>query len=201
MHYYLKTEHQFTPEEADALLQFQDPLDVARWCKEDNPYEHSFPICKLLKSIDAYDHFDLEPDSKTLANLTKQFNAVLTRNMYTFRENMVALPANALYDHANSIIAVTETYAELMNNYEPTVRDLEVLLQYDNPLWIVSQFGPHEDIKLTMDIVYSSGSQLKNMDHTLPWEKASVRDRLEQAKHEAKGKPTKVTPHPKKESR
>ena len=31
LHYYLKVEHEFTPAEVEALLEFQDPLDVARW--------------------------------------------------------------------------------------------------------------------------------------------------------------------------
>ena len=29
LHYYLKVEHVFTPAEVEALLSFQDPLDVA----------------------------------------------------------------------------------------------------------------------------------------------------------------------------
>ena len=47
LHYYLKVEHEFTPAEVEALLEFQDPLDVVRWCKEDNTHTHSFPICEL----------------------------------------------------------------------------------------------------------------------------------------------------------
>ena len=35
LHYYLKVEHVFTPAEVEALLSFQDPLDVARWCWEE----------------------------------------------------------------------------------------------------------------------------------------------------------------------
>lgn len=58
MHYYLKTGHEFTPAEVEALLQFKDPLDVARWCKEDNSHEHSFPICELLHEIKAYERFE-----------------------------------------------------------------------------------------------------------------------------------------------
>ena len=58
LHYYLKVEHEFTPAEVEALLEFQDPLDVARWCKEENSHEHSFPICELLKEIDAEKNFE-----------------------------------------------------------------------------------------------------------------------------------------------
>ncbi len=57
LHYYLKVEHVFTPAEVEALLSFQDPLDVARWCWEENNHEHSFPICVLLKEIDAEQRF------------------------------------------------------------------------------------------------------------------------------------------------
>ena len=38
LHYYLKVEHLFTPAEVEALLSFQDPLEVARWCKEENTH-------------------------------------------------------------------------------------------------------------------------------------------------------------------
>lgn len=53
LHYYLKVEHEFTPAEVEELLSFQDPLDVARWCWEDNTHEHSFPICEMLIEIGA----------------------------------------------------------------------------------------------------------------------------------------------------
>lgn len=46
LHYYLKVEHVFTPAEVEALLSFQDPLDVARWCWEENNHEQK----KLMQS-------------------------------------------------------------------------------------------------------------------------------------------------------
>ena len=58
LHYYLKVEHEFTPAEVEALLSFQDPLEVARWCKEENTHAHSFPICELLNEIRAYERFE-----------------------------------------------------------------------------------------------------------------------------------------------
>ena len=42
LHYYLKVEHPFTPAEVEALLSFQDPLEVARWCKEENTHTTAF---------------------------------------------------------------------------------------------------------------------------------------------------------------
>lgn len=63
LHYYLKAEHEFTPAEVEALLSFQDPLDVARWCWEENTHAHSFPICELLEEIQADRKFPKELNS------------------------------------------------------------------------------------------------------------------------------------------
>ena len=65
LHYYLKTEHPFTPAETEALLAFKDPLNVARWCSEERGHSYSFPICELLDKIKAYDRFEQLPQEKT----------------------------------------------------------------------------------------------------------------------------------------
>lgn len=57
IHMYLKMVHDFSPGEAEALLRFQDPLMAARWCWEANHDEFSFPICELLKEINAWERF------------------------------------------------------------------------------------------------------------------------------------------------
>ena len=59
LHCYLKTAHEFNAAEVDALLQFADPLEVARTCWEDNPHEYNFPICELLEATQARDRFPL----------------------------------------------------------------------------------------------------------------------------------------------
>ena len=59
IHCYLKTMHDITPDEADALLRFADPLAVAYACWEDNPHTYSFPICELLEQIKAEENFPL----------------------------------------------------------------------------------------------------------------------------------------------
>lgn len=65
LHYYLKTEHPFTPAETEALLSFKDPLNVARWCSEERGHPYSFPICELLDKIKAYDRFEQLLQEKT----------------------------------------------------------------------------------------------------------------------------------------
>lgn len=59
IHCYLKTMHDITPDEADALLRFADPLAVAYACWEDNPHTYSFPIRELLEQIKAEENFPL----------------------------------------------------------------------------------------------------------------------------------------------
>ena len=59
VHCYLKTIHEITPDEADALLRFADPLAVVYACWEDNPHTYSFPICELLEQIKAEENFPL----------------------------------------------------------------------------------------------------------------------------------------------
>lgn len=59
LHCYLKTAHTFTAAEVEALLRFDDPLEVAAACWEENPHEYSFPICELLEELHAYEKFPL----------------------------------------------------------------------------------------------------------------------------------------------
>lgn len=90
LHYYLKVEHVFTPAEVEALLSFQDPLDVARWCWEENNHEHSFPICDLLKEIDAeqkFEHFTGEPSAQDKYTLLMKR---LGQNYFAYRENLMS---------------------------------------------------------------------------------------------------------------
>ena len=49
VHYLLKAEHPFTPQEVNELLKFQEPLEVARACWEENPDRYAFDICKIIK--------------------------------------------------------------------------------------------------------------------------------------------------------
>lgn len=45
VHCYLKTAHQFDPAEVDALLQFADPLEAARYCWDINTVSRSATCC------------------------------------------------------------------------------------------------------------------------------------------------------------
>ena len=118
LHYYLKVEHVFTPAEVEALLSFQDPLDVARWCWEENNHEHSFPICDLLKEIDAeqkFEHFTSEPSAQDKYTLLMKR---LGQNYFAYRE----------------ITAMQEAYSYLTTKFEFGDEMLDDVLALENPL-------------------------------------------------------------------
>ena len=85
LHYYLKAEHEFTPAEVEALLEFQDPLDVARWCWEENTHEHSFPICEVLGRINAPERFQKQPEISALDKKYMDLMKLLGQKLYEYK--------------------------------------------------------------------------------------------------------------------
>ena len=49
VHYMLKAEHPFTPQEVNALMKFENPLAVAYACWEENEDRYAFDICALIE--------------------------------------------------------------------------------------------------------------------------------------------------------
>ena len=118
LHYYLKVEHVFTPAEVEALLSFQDPLDVARWCWEENNHEHSFPICDLLKEIDAeqkFEHFTSEASAQDKYTLLMKR---LGQNYFAYRESLMSRDKESLIEKAAEITAMQEAYSYLTTKFE-----------------------------------------------------------------------------------
>ena len=108
-----EVEHVFTPAEVEALLSFQDPLDVARWCWEENNHEHSFPICDLLKEIDAeqkFEHFTSEPSAQDKYTLLMKR---LGQNYFAYRESLMSKDKESLIEKAAEITAMQEAYSYL----------------------------------------------------------------------------------------
>lgn len=134
LHYYLKVEHVFTPAEVEALLSFQDPLDVARWCWEENNHEHSFPICDLLKEIDAeqkFEHFTSEPSAQDKYTLLMKR---LGQNYFTYRESLMSRDKESLIEKAAEITAMQEAYSYLTTKFEFRDEMLDDVLALENPL-------------------------------------------------------------------
>lgn len=110
LHYYLKVEHEFTPAEVEALLSFQDPLDVAHWCWEENTHEHSFPICELLDKIDAFQRFEQineETSPDRMLGLIKR----LGQNWVSLRDDWLSMDKEILIAKAPEIAAAQDVYA------------------------------------------------------------------------------------------
>ena len=134
LHYYLKVEHVFTPAEVEALLSFQDPLDVARWCWEENNHEHSFPICDLLKEIDAeqkFEHFTSEPSAQDKYTLLMKR---LGQNYFAYRESLMSRDKESLIEKAAEITAMQEAYSYLTTKFEFGDEMLDDVLALENPL-------------------------------------------------------------------
>ena len=127
LHYYLKVEHPFTPAEVEALLSFQDPLEVARWCKEENTHAHSFPICELLEKIGAYQKFD----RFSLAQEDPQVELIkrLGQNYFAYMEKLDSLSPGALVASAREIATVQEVYTYLAEHYAFQPGEAELLLR------------------------------------------------------------------------
>ena len=98
LHYYLKVEHEFTPAEVEALLSFQDPLEVARWCKEENTHAHSFPICELLNEIRAYERFEPALKQDESSQTFARFREALASDYFGFREQALSWSRERLFD-------------------------------------------------------------------------------------------------------
>nr|WP_308624653.1 hypothetical protein [uncultured Eisenbergiella sp.] len=200
VHYYLKVEHEFTSAEVEALLGFKDPLDVARWCKEDNGHEHSFPICELLHEIDAYQRFPQVMEAgPPLAVRFAELKALLDENLADYKEHMQDCDKSELIERADEIAAAVAAHEYMTKEYEPKADEVDFLLRHDDPLQVVRAFWPERPCELMpMDFVMES--LMENMYAPPeerqsaaradgPQEKASVRERLQEAAREAGQRP------------
>lgn len=158
VHYYLKVEHEFTPAEVEALLQFEDPLDVARWCREDNTHKHSFPICELLHEINAYQRFpqvsEIEPP---LAVRFAELKEALDKNLADYKAHLLDCDKQALIDKAVEIAAAVNAHDYMTNHYQPKAREVDFLLRFEDPLQVVQAFWPERPHELLpLDFVMES---------------------------------------------
>lgn len=200
VHYYLKVEHEFTLGEVEALLGFKDPLDVARWCKEDNGHEHSFPICELLDEIDAYSRFEQVARAEpSLASHFEKLKKLLDDNLEGYKKDWLTCDPRTLIGIVDEIAATLAAHDYMTNQYEPKAVEVDFLLRYDDPLRLVRDFWPERPCELMpMDFVMES--LMKNMNTPPeerqlaarvdgPQEKASVRERLQEATKESGQRP------------
>lgn len=147
MHYYLKAEHSFAPAEVDALLHFKDPLNVAIWCRENNDYDHSFPICEILSNINAYDHFEQYPETPSLKEKEMELTKLLSQNYYSYMEEIKLLSAPELLERCTEIAATMAVYKFMTEEYTLTREAADYLLRLDNPLELIRSYWPDGTLK------------------------------------------------------
>ena len=186
MHYYLKVEHVFTPAEVEALLQFKDPLNVARWCREDNGHEHSFPICELLAEINAYDRFEQYPTEPSLKEKEIALTKLLGQNYFAYMEEIQALPTAAVIARCREIAATMTAYQYVTEEYELTREAADYLLRFDNPLELIRSYWPDGVIEgeIVMQVLLDDIRIPPEERSGLP---KSVREQLQAAKNQVKG--------------
>jgi len=197
LHYYLKVEHVFTPAEVEALLQFKDPLDAARMCKEENTHKHSFPICELLQEIKAYERFPLSDASVARQReQVDQLKAVLDRNYTEFYASTIKLDAHALIERSRYIADVQEAYKYLRDHFQYGQHETAALLSLQNPLkyiadnWLspVSEvFDVDTDIRDNIAEIaeHPEYPRSEEVGAAMSTEKQSLHDRLQNAAKKA----------------
>lgn len=142
LHYYLKVEHEFTPAEVEALLSFQDPLDVARWCKEENTHAHSFPICELLKEINADQRFTKMGPEPAFSDKYAELMRVLTKNLYAYQEELLSCDKQAILGRTGETAAVMAAYRYMQDMSALNEKEVDYLLRYDDPLKQIADYWP-----------------------------------------------------------
>ena len=188
VHLYLKTEHEFTAAEVEALLAFKDPLDVARWCWEENTHKYSFPICELLKEIHADDRFEPAERTSPLNEKYVELVKLLGRNLNDYKAKLLNLDKEALIDRAEEIAAATAAHRYMTTDYSPKMEEVDFLLRFDNPLQIICDYWPSSDLfadsvmETVMDDMYSPPEE-----RTEP--PKSLRERLQNAAREVQDRP------------
>lgn len=208
LHYYLKVEHEYTPAEVESLLQFKDPLDVARWCREDNSHEHSFPICELLHEINAYQRFpQVTQAGPTLAVRFAELKTALHQNLADYKARLLNCDKQTLIDMAEEIAAAGFAHDYMVNEYTPKAKEVDFLLRFDDPLQAVRGFWPeraHELMPLDfvmeslMDHMYTPPEeQAEKPEPGRPYGKSSVREQLHSATKELEKQPPSKLPREK----
>ena len=193
LHYYLKVSHPFTPAEVEALLSFKDPLNVARWCWEENTHAHSFPICELLQTIGADKRFEKEPSESREQNKRQELIALLGQNLYAYQEKLQGGSRTELIDKCEEIAATMAAYKFMAEDYHPTEEEIDCLLRYDNPLELLCSYWPECSL-YGEDVIETLMDDISTPPEERREQPTSLRERLQQAAHEVKDRPAQDKP-------
>ncbi|NBH74110.1 hypothetical protein D3Z51_19335 [Clostridiaceae bacterium] len=194
VHYYLKAEHEFTPAEVEALLSFQDPLDVARWCWEENTHEHSFPICNLLKEIQAEQKFpkvvnEAEEQNRKYLKLM----SLVGKDYEIYQEKLEECSNGELINRAEEIATVMAAYRFLAEEGSLTAEETDCLLCFNRPLVEIVKYWPTAGMNADIAMErFAHGISSTQKERTGP--ARSLRERLQHAVREVRECPVAEKP-------
>lgn len=147
LHYYLKVEHGFAPDEMAALLQFADPLAVAMECWEERELGKGFPICDLLHKIKAHERFPLVNQAGYAQQKVKQLQSLkdlLDQNMSDFHAELLGMDKAEIIAKSVEITAMQEAYNYMKNDFFYMQDEIAILLDMENPLKFIAGHWPSD---------------------------------------------------------
>lgn len=153
LHYYLKTDHKFSPAEVKAILFFEDPLEVVFHCKEENTHGGRFPICEILAEINAYERFKKMPEFPMLYKKHRELNRRLTQELEEYKEQICTGNRDMILKNIRIIGAAFETYDFMTDSYQPRMEEVDFLLQFEKPLKVILDYWGHDPAVVGEDAI------------------------------------------------
>ena len=62
LYFYLIEEHDLTQNEIEALLKFENPMEVLKGCWESNTAQYGFDICDIMDATNCWEEYPLSTD-------------------------------------------------------------------------------------------------------------------------------------------
>jgi len=188
-HFYLKVKHEFTPDEVSALMDFADPLAVARECWEERTPEKGFPICELLQKINAYERFalaDPAAHAQEQERMVTVLKAVLDQNMAEFHASLLDMGKEEIIAQSAEIAAMQEAYDFMKNDFKFDRSDADILLHMENPLKFIAEQWP-SDIAGLFDMDNQIGEAIEDAGKTVAAEREQRQSTQTEAKSTTRG--------------
>ncbi len=188
LHYYLKTEHGFSPAEVKALLYFEDPLEAVFHCKEENTHAGRFPVCEILEEINAYGRFKKMPEFPQLYQKHRELKRRLTQDLEEYKEQILTGDRDMLLKDIRLMGAAFEAYDFMMDSYEPRMGEVDFLLQFEKPLRVIRDYWGYDSVLVGEDAIKVLIGEQCAMQKQEP-RPESLKERLLKAGQEVKAQP------------
>ena len=188
LHYYLKTDHKFSPAEVKAILFFEDPLEVVFHCKEENTHGGRFPICEILAEINAYERFKKMPEFPMLYKKHRELNRRLTQELEEYKEQICTGNRDMILKNIRIIGAAFETYDFMTDSYRPRMEEVDFLLQFEKPLKVILDYWGHDPAVVGEDAIKALMGEVCSLQKQEP-RPESLREKLQKSGQKVKNHP------------